>query len=278
MAEPPRGIAPEHRNAPPPEPAKDTRLSAAEIHDNILEPAERELVRPVWAVLLSALSSGLAIGFSFLAGGYVQLLVPDGLGQAAAAAVYPLGFIFVIMARSALFTENTLVPILPLLNRRDLRTLWRVFRLWGLLLLGNLVGAAIFAWALASTPMIDAVLAAPLAKVSMHATAGGFWLVAYQAIFAGWLIALLTWLLGSTRATGAQLALIWLATAPISAFHFRHSIAGSVEAFYRVAIHSASLGQMAGEFIVPAVLGNAVGGVIIVALLNYGQVAADRRG
>jgi formate/nitrite transporter FocA (FNT family) len=72
--------------------------------------------------------------------------------------------------------------------------------------------------------------------------------------------------------------LIWLCTAPISALHFRHSIVGSIEAFYRAALGDAGWGAMLGEFIVPSVLGNAVGGVLLVALLNYGQVLADREG
>jgi hypothetical protein len=33
---------------------------------------------------------------------------------------------------------------------------------------------------------------------------------------------------------------------------------------------------MIGEFVVPSVLGNAVGGVLLVTLLNYGQVAAEK--
>ena len=47
---------------------------------------------------------------------------------------------FVIMARSELFTENTLTPVLPLLHRRDAPTLVKMLRVWGLLLLGNLAG------------------------------------------------------------------------------------------------------------------------------------------
>jgi formate-nitrite transporter family protein len=70
--------------------------------------------------------------------------------------------------------------------------------------------------------------------------------------------------------------LIWLCTAPISALHFRHSIAGSVEAFYRAAAGHASLGSMLQGFVVPSVLGNAIGGVLLVALLNYGQVAPEK--
>jgi formate-nitrite transporter family protein len=33
---------------------------------------------------------------------------------------------------------------------------------------------------------------------------------------------------------------------------------------------------MLRDFVVPSVLGNTVGGVLLVALLNYGQVAAER--
>jgi formate-nitrite transporter family protein len=89
---------------------------------------------------------------------------------------------------------------------------------------------------------------------------------------------LLTWLLASTHSTGAQIALIWICTAPISALQFRHSIAGSVEAFYRAASGHAGWGAMLWEFVLPSVLGNAIGGVLLVALLNYGQVAAEKEG
>ena len=77
-----------------------TRLTAAEIHENILGPGERELRRPVASLLWSALASGLVIGFSFVGGGYVASLVEPPYRHAAASAVYPLGFILVIMARS----------------------------------------------------------------------------------------------------------------------------------------------------------------------------------
>jgi formate/nitrite transporter FocA (FNT family) len=259
-------------------PEAGTRFSAVEIHENIRGPGERELRRPVAALFWSALASGLVIGFSFVAGGFVATLVPAHLRHAAAAAVYPLGFMFVIMARSELFTENTLVPVIPFLSRRDKETFHRLLRVWGTLLVGNMLGALVYAVVLARTPVVPEELHPRLLEISIRATDGGFWLVAYQAVFAGWLIALLSWLLGATQATGAQLALIWLTTAPIAAFTFRHSIAGAVEAFYRAAVGHAGWGVMAAEFVVPAVIGNAVGGVLLVALLNYSQVAAEQEG
>lgn len=33
---------------------------------------------------------------------------------------------------------------------------------------------------------------------------------------------------------------------------------------------------MLGGFVVPAVIGSAIGGVLLMALLNYGQVAVER--
>jgi formate-nitrite transporter family protein len=259
-------------------PESGTRLTAVEIHENIRKPAEKEIERPAAALLWSSFASGLAIGFSFLAAAFASDLVSEAHRRAAAAAAYPLGFIFVIMARSELFTENTLVPVVPFLERRDRETFRKLVRLWALLLAGNLVGALIFGWVLARTPMVDPGLHSPLAALATEAVSGGFGQVMYSGVFAGWLIALLTWLLASTHYTGAQIALIWLCTFPIHALGFRHSIAGSVEAFYLAAGGQAGWGPVLGEFVVPSVLGNAVGGVLLVALLNYGQVAAEREG
>jgi formate-nitrite transporter family protein len=260
------------------EPEEGTRLSAQEIHENILRPAEREIRRPAAALLWSSFASGLVIGFSCLAAAFAAHTAAAPYAHAAASAAYPLGFIFVVMARSELFTENTLVPVIPFLERRDRETFARLLRVWGLLLLGNLAGAVIFGAVLARTPVVLPEVEAELLRISREATGGGFGPTLYAGIFAGWLIALLTWLLASTRSTIAQIALVWLCTAPIHALHFRHSIAGSVEAFYRSAAGDATWAGMLGDFVAPAVIGNAIGGVLLVALLNYGQVAADRHG
>jgi formate/nitrite transporter FocA (FNT family) len=253
-----------------------TRLSAVEIHDNILEPAKKEMDRPAASLLWSALASGMVIGFSFLASAFAAQLVSEPYRTAAAAAAYPLGFIFVVMARSELFTENTLDPVVPLLEQRNWETFQKMLRMWGLLLAGNLVGALIFGWVLARTPVVQPELHPSMLKIATEVSSGGFGQVLYAGVFAGWLIALLSWLLASTHSTPAQIVLVWLCTAPISALHFRHSIAGSVEAFYRAASGGASWGSMLGQFVVPSVIGNAIGGVLLVALLNYGQVAEEK--
>jgi formate/nitrite transporter FocA (FNT family) len=110
----------------------------------------------------------------------------------------------------------------------------------------------------------------------MKALEGTFGSQFYHAIFAGWLIALTAWLVSATSFTGAQIALIWLTTAPIAALDFRHSIAGSVEAFFAASSGLADWWTALGGFVAPAVLGNIVGGVLFVAMLNHGQVSGKR--
>jgi len=253
-----------------------TRASADEINDNVLADARKELERPVLALAWSGLSAGLAIAFCSMGGAFLASLAPRPLAGAAFAAGYPLGFLFVVLARSQLFTENTLEPVIPLLEDPSRKTLDKVLRLWGVVLAANLVGAAIIALVIARTEMLPDPVRAALMEHSRESTSGGFGRVLFLAIFAGWLVALMAWLVAATHATGAQIAIVWLTTAPISALGFRHAIAGSVNAFVRVWAGDAGLAAMLGGFVAPAVIGNVVGGIALVALLNHGQVKAGK--
>lgn len=232
--------------------------------------------RPLRELFWSAVASGLTIGFSFVAAAYLTLWVPPAFARLAAAVGYPLGFIFVVQARNQLFTENTLEPVIPFLQRRDRATFDALIRLWAIVLVGNVIGTCIFAVLAARTPALPEPLRHALATVAVSGTEGGAGIVAYRAVFGGWLIALMAWLVSSTHSAWTQVVYVWLTTAPISAFGFRHSIAGAVEAFYRAAAGTAAWGDMVVHFFIPAVLGNVVGGVVLVALLNHGQVTSSQ--
>jgi formate/nitrite transporter FocA (FNT family) len=56
---------------------------------------------------------------------------------------------------------------------------------------------------------------------------------------------------------------------------FSHIVAGSVECAYLVQRGQASTAQYGYDFFLPTLLGNILGGTTLVALLNYGQVAAE---
>jgi formate/nitrite transporter FocA (FNT family) len=245
------------------------------MHDHVVEAAEEELERPIIELLVSAIASGLLVSFSFVAGAFLVGHGPAEQKALLLAAGYPLGFIFVVIAQHQLFTENTLEPVLPVLEKRDGESLRKMLRLWGIVLPGNLVGTLIFALALAFTPVLEPEMHKPLADVAANALKGGAGIVFYKAIWAGWLVALMAWLLASTKNTAAQIMLIWLATAPIAAFGFRHSIAGSTEAFYLAAIGSISIGDALFTFEIPSLVGNIFGGVVLVAMVNHGQAGKN---
>jgi formate/nitrite transporter FocA (FNT family) len=94
-----------------------------------------------------------------------------------------------------------------------------------------------------------------------------------RGIAAGWLIALMVWLLPA--AEQSRLFVIVIVTYVVGLASFSHVIAGSVEVMYLVARGELSWWQYFGSYLAPVFIGNVVGGVSLVALLNYGQVVAD---
>jgi formate/nitrite transporter FocA (FNT family) len=271
-----RGAKGSPANSGGPAPEVGTRFSAQEIHANVLEQAKEEMRRPAFDLLWSAVTAGLTIGWSFVGGAYATTLVAPEYRHAVSAAVYPLGFILVIIGRSQLFTENTLEPVIPVLDKPSRDSLSKMLRLWAIVLAGNLAGAVLFGLLFAKTSVVSPEVQNAMATLSSSLFTGSFVAQLYHAVFAGWLIALTAWLVSATSHTGAQIFLIWLTTAPIAALDFRHSIAGAVEVFFGAASGLATWGAALGGFIVPAVLGNIIGGVIFVAMLNHGQVSTAR--
>ena len=94
-----------------------------------------------------------------------------------------------------------------------------------------------------------------------------------RAVFAGWLIALMVWLLPSARS--ARLVTILLITYVVGISKLSHVIAGSVEASYGVMVGAASLRDYLCGFFAPTLLGNMIGGISLVAIINHGSIAAE---
>lgn len=256
---------------------EEQSLDAKTTHEVIRRQGERELERSTGALAWSGLAAGLAMGFSLVAQGVLREFLPDAHWRPLVTSLgYSLGFLIVILGSQQLFTENTLTAITPLLARRDGRTLRAVARLWGVVLLANLAGALAFAWVAARTEAFSPGARHAFAELSREATEPGFGLVVLRGIFAGWLIALMVWMLPAAQA--AHVWVIVMVTWLVGAAHLSHVVAGAVEAFYLVALGERSLGESLGGFVLPALLGNVVGGTTLVAALNHAQAVAGERG
>lgn len=252
-----------------PEPGSPTsRLSAAEIFDRVATGAEEEVGRPAHNLLFSAVAAGLTMGVSGLA--VAELTDATGPGHDAVAFLgYPLGFVAVILGRQQLFTENTLFPVALALRERSM--LGPTARLWGLVLAGNVVGAVLFAVLVMATPSVPDGVRRRLVLMGVEATSHDLWVILWTGVVAGWLIALVAWLVTACTDTSAQVLVVLLVTYVVGLGRFTHSIAGSAEALSGVLTGDVAVGEYV-RWLAAAVVGNALGGVGMVALLNYGQV------
>jgi formate/nitrite transporter FocA (FNT family) len=244
------------------------------IHEVIRKEGEIELSRSVGALVWSGLAAGLSMGFSLICLSFLHVGLPAApWSHLVESPGYSVGFVITILGRQQLFTESTLTSLLPFLVARDRATLLALLRTWGVVLAANLVGTTVIA-AVISTPGIfsDPVHRAMIG-FGQEILEGDFWPKVVKAVFAGWLIALMVWLLPSART--ARLFVILLLTFVVALCSFPHIIAGSVEAALTVFTGHASVRDYLVRFLAPVLLGNTVGGVALAALLNYAPLAPE---
>lgn len=245
--------------------------TASIIHDTIYKEAEDELTRSTSSLFWSGLAAGLSMGSSMMAEGFLISYLPKAEWVPLISNFgYCIGFLIVILGRQQLFTENTLTPVLPLLNKRTGKLLWNVLRLWGIVLIANLLGTLLFSLIVVYSPTFSPHIMQTFADIGHKAIEPDFLTTLARGGFAGWLIALMVWLI--PYAESEKVWVIIILTYLVGLGHFSHVIVGSVEVFTLALMQEVSWGSVLATYLLPALIGNILGGVIVVAALNYAQV------
>jgi formate-nitrite transporter family protein len=236
-----------------------------------------ELSRDSAALAWSGLAAGLSMGFSLLAEAFLRAHLPDAEWRPLVSKFgYSVGFLIVILGRQQLFTENTLTVILPLLRLKRAGVLVNVARLWAIVWVANIVGAILFTAAIVFLPVLDPAVRNAVRDIGLESMAQGPWSVFARGIFAGWLIALMVWLL--PFAETARVSVIIIITYIVGLGGFSHVIAGSAEVFTLSWQGAEPWTRTFGGYTLPALLGNTLGGVALVAALAHAQFIEGAEG
>lgn len=239
------------------------------------EAALREMGRSTRGLSLSGISAGLDLGFSVMLMIVVLTLFEGIFSEPVlhllASNMYPIGFIFVVLGRSELFTEHTTLAVLPVLQR--LASIKKLIRLWVIVYLSNIAGGLVFALILTHVAgTIHLLKISALEKIALSFVEYSGMMTLLTAALAGWLMGLLAWLVAAARETISQIFIIWIITASIGLAGLPHCIVGNIEVVSGVIAGSISFAEYL-SFLIPTTIGNALGGVLFVGVLKFSHVA-----
>jgi formate/nitrite transporter FocA (FNT family) len=265
-----KALTPEERekveeNSPP---------GAKVVHASVSKQGNEELDRPVSSLFWSAVAAGIAIMVTLWIGGALHHHTPPAPWRDAIVALaYPFGFLIVVLGRMQLFTEQTVVAILPLAREKTAHNFMRVARLWSVVFTGNVLGAAFMSLLAArahlqSDEVLDGMLAVA-AKLGEHS-----WLETMTlAIPAGFIMAAVAWIRSAEDQFG-----FWIVVAltlAIGLGGFTHVVVGAAEAFLMLWRGETGIAWVLGGFLLPALIGNVIGGTGLFALLAHAQVRGE---
>ena len=260
------------------EESKPLGQESPEIVGDAADIGGKRLDRPPLGDVVTSVIGGMSIGFGVLAMAVVSASLGGDPAPSAAHLVgslaYPIAFVIIVFGKSELFTENFLLPVTGVLERRG--SIRQLLALWGVSLVSNLAGAAIFAFLISRAGILDAATAEQISALATDVAGYPFWTALIKALFAGWLMTILTWLMLAVEDRGAQLVVVWLIGTMIVLGEFTHVIISGAEILIAVFLGApvSITGWLGGTF-GPILAGNVLGGVLFVTMLHYVQAIYD---
>jgi formate/nitrite transporter FocA (FNT family) len=253
-----------------------------EIYERTKEEGARRLERP----LLEEVSTALAAGFDIVAGILALALVETQLehltGKHAAhvfgSLAFGIGFVFLVVGRGELFTENFLVPIAGL-DRRDAASWRNLAKLWLTSPLFNVLGGLVVILLVSVHSVVPYGTGATMVQLAGTIHANGVLALFVSAVFGGALITAMTWFIEGQRSMLVRALVAWLAGFLLALGSFNHVIVVTLELIFgvRYGIHM-HWSFVAGNFALAAA-GNLIGGLGLVTLnrLTQGSQGARNR-
>ena len=248
------------------------RFSSNEIYQRVVVYGDYELMAGRRELLFSGLAGGFAIALTFLL--FASLSGQTDGAPIVSAALYPLGFMYIILGGYQLYTENTLPPVALVLER--LASIPLLLRVFALVLIGNAVGAMLGAIVLAETGVLSETARAAAIDIGETGIETAPADLFFKALFAGFIVAGVVWMDFATDSTTARLILIYLAFLSIPVAGLYHVVVSFTELLFVVLATDAALFDGLLTFVLPVLVGNTLGGILLVTVVNYYQTTGRR--
>lgn len=249
--------------------------SAKVVHEVIRLQGNEELDRPLASLIFSGFAAGVALSASILVEASIAARLPDAPWRDLIVKVgYPLGYVVAIMGHLQLFTESTVTAVLPVATNPTLHNLARMLRLWMTVLVANLAGTLLVAALIAYRVIVSSEQTTAALDLARSALDHSPVEVLLLGLPAGFLVASIAWILPNAR--GSEFWVIVSITYAIAIGGFSHVIAGSGDAWLLALSGKTSFAAAIGGYIVPALVGNIIGGTGLFAVLAHGQVAPEK--
>ncbi|MFQ3319140.1 MAG: formate/nitrite transporter FocA (FNT family) [Natronomonas sp.] len=248
------------------------RFDTGEVFQRIVAAADEEIDTGTRELFFSGLAAGFAITLTFLA--LASMTAKSDGSALVGALLYPIGFVYIILGGYQLYTENTLPPVALVLER--LASVPTLLRTWVIVLVGNFAGGALGALVLAYTGVFSPETAAVAVELSAKGLKTPWWDLFFKAGFAGLVVAGIVWLDFAARDTISRLLLVYIAFLVIPLADLFHVVVSFTELMYLVYLGEAALLPGLTGFILPVLLGNTIGGVLLVTVVNYFQTTEHR--
>ncbi|WP_151793365.1 formate/nitrite transporter family protein [Acinetobacter nosocomialis] len=250
------------------------KLSPRLVYEIIRRDGAEELDRPTAALIFSGIAAGLVISFSFVFKAIIASYIPtDAIWTDLITNFgYTIGFLIAILGHMQLFTENTITTVVPLFKPFSLDKLRAVGRLWGIVILCNIIGTGLASLFFLTTDLFTPDIDKALDELAHHVASFSATQNLLKGVMSGLLIAALVWMLPSVS---NKFLVIFFMTYLIGLGDFTHVVVGSTEMSYLVWQGEASLGEYLFNFLIPTTIGNIIGGTGVFTLLIYGQVTEE---
>lgn len=245
-----------------------------EAYERLVGEGHERLDRPLLPLLSTGLLGGVDVGVGVL----IYLVVEAATGNHLLASLaFSIGFVALLLAKSELFTENFLVPVLSVIAK--VGTLGQLVRLWVVTLAANLVAG--FAMAGMIVVALPEVHGAAVRAGSHYAHLGVTWRSFFLAVLAGAVITLLTRMQHATENLGVRLVPAVLMSFVLVGAQLFHSVLDSILMFAGLWTGHADYGYLDWSRALGwAAFGNLVGGLVLVTgirLLRVPHRVAESR-